>query len=34
MCTKSDAHKIVEQYLLLLAHEIKKYKKHKAVDML
>lgn len=31
MCTKSDAHKIVEQYLLILVHEIKK---DKAVDML
>lgn len=31
MCTKSDAHKIVEQYLLILAHEIKK---DEAVDML
>lgn len=31
MCTKSDAHKIVEQYLLILAYEIKK---DKAVDML
>lgn len=31
MCTKSDAHKIVEQYLQILAHEIKK---DKAVDML